>query len=280
MSIQKVKSRILVAEMEYMGANVSCIDTKQGLVLIDTPYLPNEIKRWKENIAKFSNNKEVAYVINTDFHFDHCMANTILSPNVVGHDLTYKRMLKPDGTGRHLFLAKNQMVPPEVKQQVYDMALGLPRITFNKQMWLHFSDTNFELIHMGGHTEATIAIYLVEDKVLFSGDNVVSNMHPYKGQADFKQWIAALEKILKMDVDVIIPGHGRICGRTEVAKLLEYFREMWNRVKNLRKQGYAKEEVVKSVHEMAGYFPLDPARVEQIKMTFDEGTARMYEQVT
>ncbi|MFH1382088.1 MAG: MBL fold metallo-hydrolase [Chloroflexota bacterium] len=279
MSIRKVKGRILVAETEYMGANLSCIDTKEGLVLIDTPYLLDDIKKWKENIAKFSNNKKIAYVINTDFHFDHCMANTLLCPTVVGHDLTYARMLKPDGTGRQFFLASNQMISPELKQQVYDMPLGLPRLTFSDRMGLHLGDASLELVHMGGHTEATIAIYLVEDKVLFSGDTVVANMHPYKGDADFKQWMAALDRVLKMDIDVIVPGHGSICGKPEATRLLEYFHEMWGRVSDLRKQGCSRDEVVKGVHSMIDYFPVDPARVEQTNMMFDEGTARMYEQV-
>lgn len=101
MSIQKVKSRLYV-ETELMGANLGCVDTEQGLVLIDTPYLPHETQSWKEAIAKLSN-KEIACVINTHQHFDHCLGNALLSPNVIAHQSAYEEMAQPDGTMRHYF---------------------------------------------------------------------------------------------------------------------------------------------------------------------------------
>ena len=112
MSILKVKSRIYV-DTELMGANVSCVDTEQGLVLIDTAYLPHEIQQWKEALAKLGN-REIACVINTDYHFDHCTGNALLSPNVVAHQLTYEEMAKPDGTMRHYFLPGMEDLSPEV----------------------------------------------------------------------------------------------------------------------------------------------------------------------
>ena len=83
---------------------------------------------------------------------------------------------------------------------------------------------------MGGHTASTIVSYLHEDKVLFSGDIVVSNMHPYKSQANFRQWMGSLEKIQEMDIDVLVPGHGEVCDKAEAGRMLEYFRQMWDRV--------------------------------------------------
>lgn len=278
MSIKKIKANICVAEGEYMGANSSCINTREGMVVIDTPYLPNEVKKWQAEMAKLGNNKKTAYVINTDYHYDHCMGNSMICPNVVSHELTYKRMLEPDGTGRRYFLGMNQLLPQEVKQQVYDIALGIPTVTFSDQMGLHMGDANFQLMHMGGHTDATIIIRLVDEGVLFSGDEVSANSHPYTGDANFKQWMDVLERILKMEVDVIIPGHGVVCGKPEAAKLLDYFRQRWGRVMDLKKKGVAKEEVVKQLHSMIDYFPIDPTRVAQTNLYFEQGTARMYEQ--
>lgn len=39
--MQTVKNRVLV-ETEYAGANVSCITTQRGLVLVDSPFLPKD----------------------------------------------------------------------------------------------------------------------------------------------------------------------------------------------------------------------------------------------
>ncbi len=277
MSVQKVKNRIYV-ETELMGANVGWVDTEQGLVLIDTPYLPDEIQQWKEAIAKLSD-KEIAYVIDTHHHFDHCLGNALFSTNVVAHQSTYEEMVKPDGTMRHYFVSTSEDLTAEVKKQIYDLPIGLPRFTFNDHMWLHLGDATIELIHIGGHTNSTILIYLVEDKVLFTGDAVVSNMHPYKGQADFRQWIEGLERIQQMDVNLIVPGHGEICYKAEAKGMLEYFRQMWDRVLALRREGCAKDEVVKRAHDLINYYPIEAGTEEEASIMFDEGTARLYDEM-
>ena len=277
MSIQKVKSRLYV-ETELMGANLGCVDTEQGLVLIDTPYLPDEIRRWQEAIAELSDRK-IAYVINTDQHFDHCLGNALLSPNVIAHQLAYEEMTQPDGTMRHYFVSASEDLTAEVKKQVYDIPIGLPRYTFSDRMWLHLGDATLELIHMGGHTASTIVIYLIEDRVLLSGDVLVSNMHPYKGQANFRQWIAALEKIQEMDIDVIVPGHGEICDKAEAGRMLEYFRQMWDRVLSLRREGCTKEEIVERARDLINFYPVEAGMEAQASMRFDEGIARLYDEM-
>jgi len=277
MSIQKVKNRVYV-ETELMGANVGWVDTEQGLVLIDTPYLPHEIQQWKEAIAKLSNS-EIAYVINTHHHFDHCLGNALFSPNVVAHQSTYEEMIKPDGTMRHYFVSNSEDLTAEVKKQIYDLPIGLPRFTFSDRMWLHLGDATIELIHIGGHTNSTILIYLIEDKVLFTGDAIVSNMHPYKGQANFRQWIEGLGRIQEMDIDLIVPGHGEICCKAEVKRTLEYFQQMWDRVLELRREGCAKDKVVEHTHDLITFYPIEPGTEKEASMMFDEGTARLYDEM-
>ena len=277
MSIQKVKNRVYV-ETELMGANVGWVDTEQGLVLIDTPYLPQEIQQWKEAIAKLSD-KEIAYVIDTHHHFDHCLGNALFSPNVVAHQSTYEEMTKPDGTMRHYFVSTSEDLTAEVKKKIYDLPIGLPRFTFNDRMWLHLGDATIELIHIGGHTNSTILIYLVEDKVLFTGDAVVSNMHPYKGQANFRHWIEGLERIQEMDIDLIVPGHGEICRKAEAERMLEYFNQIWDRVLALRREGCAKDGVVERAHDLINSYPIEPGTEKEASMMFDEGTARLYDEM-
>jgi len=277
MSIQKVKSRIYV-DTELMGANVSCVDTEKGLVLIDTPHLPYEIQYWKEILAKLSD-KEIAYVIDTDQHFDHCLGNALLSPNVVAHQLAYEEMTQPDGTLRHSFLSANEDLAPEVKKQVFDIPIGMPRLTFSDRMWLHLGDATLELIHMGGHAASTIVVYLIGEKVLFTGDIVVLNMHPYKGQANFRQWIGALHRIQEMDIDVIVPGHGEICDKTEARRMLEYFRQMWDRVLGLHEDGRTKEEVIERARDLINFYPIEVGMEVPASMMFDEGIARLYDEV-
>ena len=231
-----MKKRIYV-ETELMGANVGWVDSEQGLVLIDTPYLPDEIQQWKDATAKLSN-REIAYVINTHHHFDHCLGNALLSPNVVAHQSTYEETAKPDGIMRHYFLSTSEHLTAEVKKQIYDLPIGLPRFTFNDRI-----------------------------------------MHPYKGQTNFRQWIEGLERIQEMDIDLIVSGHGDICHKADAKGMLEYFNQMWDRVLALRREGCAKDKVVERTHDLIAFYPIEPGTEEEASMMFDEGTARLYDEI-
>ena len=88
--MQIIKKRILV-ETDYLGANVSCIATARGLVFIDSPFLPQDGKKWAD-LTRQQTGKDAAYVINTDHHYDHVMGNCFLTPNVICHTRAAKGM--------------------------------------------------------------------------------------------------------------------------------------------------------------------------------------------
>lgn len=58
------------------------------------------------------------------------------------------------------------------------------------------------------HTPEDLVVFLPAEGVLFAGDMVFRGRVPFVGQADSRQWIAALETLLAMDPKVVVPGHG------------------------------------------------------------------------
>jgi glyoxylase-like metal-dependent hydrolase (beta-lactamase superfamily II) len=67
-------------------------------------------------------------------------------------------------------------------------------------------------IQPGGpaHTPEDLVVFLPSERVLFAGDMVFRGRVPFVGQADSRQWIAALELLLNMDAAVVVPGHGAL----------------------------------------------------------------------
>ncbi len=58
------------------------------------------------------------------------------------------------------------------------------------------------------HTPEDLVVWLPAERVLFAGDMVFRGRIPFVGQADSRQWIAALEVLLAFDPAVVVPGHG------------------------------------------------------------------------
>jgi glyoxylase-like metal-dependent hydrolase (beta-lactamase superfamily II) len=60
-------------------------------------------------------------------------------------------------------------------------------------------------------------------KTIFAGDILFAGATPVMWAGPLQNWIAALDKILEMDVDTIVPGHGPVCGKEVVYQAKEYW---------------------------------------------------------
>ena len=69
-------------------------------------------------------------------------------------------------------------------------------------------------------------MHVVDDRVLFAGDILFIDAHPILWEGPVANWIAALDRILTMDLEVIVPGHGPMTDRHGVRRLRDYFGEL------------------------------------------------------
>jgi len=53
-----------------------------------------------------------------------------------------------------------------------------------------------------------------------------------------------------------------------------------SRVLKLQQEGHPKEEVIKRTHDLISYYPVDPGMEISTGMQFDEGVARMYDEIS
>lgn len=278
MGVQQITERIF-ANVEYIGGNVACIDTEQGLVLVDTPTLPGDVFHWKEFTGGL-NPEGARYIINTHHHFDHVLGNHRLGGRVIMHETAGLDMFEEGGTMRETVAPVLAGTTREDLDFILSEPLIPPEITFSDHMSIYLGNLTLRLFHLGGHTRGSICVYAEEDKVLMTGDNVTAEHHPFKGQGNFAEWIKALRWMKSLDIETIVPGHGEVCRPDELDRLLEYFTRLWYLAEDLIRKGLGREEVIKEVRRlMIGYYQIEPEMLEGAKMMFDIGTSRLYDEI-
>jgi glyoxylase-like metal-dependent hydrolase (beta-lactamase superfamily II) len=68
---------------------------------------------------------------------------------------------------------------------------------------------NFRLIHVGpAHSPEDVVMEVVEDKLLFAGDMLFRGRIPFVGSADTAAWLVALDGLIALEPEVLVPGHG------------------------------------------------------------------------
>jgi glyoxylase-like metal-dependent hydrolase (beta-lactamase superfamily II) len=86
-----------------------------------------------------------------------------------------------------------------------------------------FGGGELQVLHTPGHESGHCCFYEPGDRVLFSGDNILgystSVIRPPDG--DMTDYLRSLERLLKFNINLILPGHGPLIGKPE-AKIKEY----------------------------------------------------------
>ena len=278
MSMEKITEGVY-ANVEWDGGNVACIDTSEGVVLVDTPMLPAHIEQCKSFIADL-NQKGVKYIINTHIHFDHIIGNNLLGGSVIMHEKMRENLYAENSTLRETFVPGT----PGRSQADIDFILNEPlvasEITVISDLALNLGEKTLKIYHVGGHSPDSIVVYIENDQILITGDNVTNGLHPYKGDACFADWIKALERLKTLKVKTVIPGHGIIGTADTIDRLSDYFQKMWQCARDLVAENRSEDEVIEAIHsKMFTYFDVDPEMIESAKMIFNMGTRRLLKEI-
>ena len=98
-----------------------------------------------------------------------------------------------------------------------------PTTTFDDEMTVSVGDKAVQLINVGpAHTRGDVLAYVPGDKAIFTGDILFIGGHPVMWDGPMANWQAACERILALDVDVIVPGHGPVTDKDGVRNFKGY----------------------------------------------------------
>jgi len=202
------------------GGNVAILTTSEGVVLVDDKFERN-VPEILENVKKVSD-KPVRYVLNTHQHGDHTGGN--------------EKLL----AGAEILIQKNARA-----NMVSGKQPGLPRITYNDEVSVFLGGKEVRAKHLGrGHTNGDSVIYFPAHRIVHTGDLFVAGAPfiDYKSGGSGLAWPATVDRILELDFDRVIPGHGPVMTKVDLKAWKTSFETVTQRVRDLKKAGKNKDE--------------------------------------
>jgi cyclase len=145
-------------------------------------------------------------LVNTHQHGDHTNGNCLLpDATIIGHErcreaISSTGILRPDGLWEPVDWGDLEPAPPFV--------------TFQHRLDLYVDDLRVELHHFGtaAHTTNDVVAWIPEHRILFTGDLVFNGGTPFVLMGSVAGSLVALDALLELDPEVVVPGHGEICG--------------------------------------------------------------------
>jgi cyclase len=262
------------AEFLLWGCNPGFIATLDGVLLIDTPQQPMDALRWRERIV--NDFGPIRYLVNTEPHPDHIRGNAYF-PGVevigqAGMPARYADMI-PMMTGAELLETLKQVDPDSVWLFNHpDYPPNPPTRTFDDALMLHLGGLEIQILHTPGHTAPQTAVYLPAERIVFTGDNIFHKCKTFVQEADPWEWIATLDRIGQLDVDLIIPGHGEPCDKSYLPEQARVIKNWIAAMEDVVRRGLSVDQ---ALAEPLPFEEIDPYKLAQrLFPRFDEVNAR------
>jgi cyclase len=242
-NVRKVKDGIYVYAARAQDSNVSFIQTKEGVVMIDTGQTPVDALAAMGILNKLST-QPARFIIHTEPHDDHTNGDFVFSPPalVVAHAGATESMRKANTVERNRKLAGEY---PGMGEAMKGYRQVLPHIEFHQRMTLNLGERTLELIYLKNvHSEADTAIWLPRERVLWAtaavGVKRYPNIRPFLTIPDI---LAAIKLMRALNPEVVIAGHGAP-GTTQIFDQMErYYGLLLERVGKMAREGKTLESI-------------------------------------
>ena len=226
-------------------ANIGFIVGKKSVLIIDTGGTLEIAKNLLETV-KNKTSLPISHVVITHGHPDHYLGSEIFKiSNIqfIGHE-NLKRSIN-----MNFNFYKTLQASSIEDQSILDIKPVFPdlEIKKNQTISVDLGDREVKIrAWESGHTDSDLSVYDVKSKILWT-ENIFVNRIP-SVRASILGWKKNLEITSKMDINKIIPGHGKITTKDEaLLPMLSYFRRMIKEIRTLHDKGINIETAQKEV---------------------------------
>jgi cyclase len=245
--IERVKDNLYLLSGE--GGNVAVYVTDTGVALVDDMFY----RDYAGIVAKVATvtKQPIKFVLNTHQHDDHAGGNAKMLEiaNVIAHDNVRANLT-------------------HIKQPYYEdtpgTPIGLPNVTFGDALELYLGGHEIRAQRFGrGHTSGDAVVYFPELKAIHTGDLFIARRGPapegkppganiyvdYAQGGSFLEWTGTLDRVLTLDFDIVIPGHGPVATKADLEQFRADVAAMRDRIAEMIRAGATKQQVL-TVFEM------------------------------
>ncbi len=231
----------MVPNGSWGETNFGLIDCGGQSVLIDTGWDLHYTQEMLSAAAPIIARSPIEQVINTHADGDHCWGNqlfadkpiiathacieqmhhhkpqTLMALQAGGRYLRYVSVASVDKFGRYL----SGMLQP---YDFHDVKIVEPNRGFKQEICVTVNGVDIVVMDVGpGHTDGDAIVYVPDEKVAYAGDIAFIGITPVMWSGPLENLVAALHKLLSLNADIMVPGHGPLASRLDIQLILDYW---------------------------------------------------------
>ena len=230
-----------------MVPNVGIIVGSKATLVVDTGLGPRNGEAIVREMKKVSKNADV-YLVTTHYHPEHSLgAAAFKGAKVLMTRVQQQDMSELGKQIQDTFASRSALNAELLNGVVYPT----PDILFDRDYRLDLGGVHARLMWRGPaamHTRGDTMIFVEEDRVLFTGDVVMSQRFlGAQNTSSITTWLSTLDELASLNPVKVVPSHGSIGDATLIARDREFLSAVQARVGELKRAGKSSEEAVAAV---------------------------------
>jgi len=196
-------------------------------------------------------------VLNTHANGDHCWGNQLFKQSeILGHRMCAEHFKRENpqmmqalrGAGASADDAVAHLAKALSDWDFSGIELTPPTTLIDDRLDLDLGGIRVQMLYVGpAHTSADIIAFLPDQRVVFTGDVLFRNCTPIGWDGTYDKWIAALDAIVALRPEIVVPGHGPISGIEGPREMKEYLEYVRAESKRFYAQGLSALEASKRI---------------------------------
>lgn len=213
-------------------SNAGLVAGDGASLLVDTLFDLKLTQAMLDGMASVTAGRPIGTLVNTHANGDHTFGNQLLAgAEIIATDACAEEFsdVPADALAAMVVADYGDTVVTEFLQRAFGpfdfggITMTPPTRTFTDQLSLSVGGRAVELIGVGpAHTEGDLLAYVPDARTVFTGDILFIYGTPIVWAGPFSNWIAACERILELDVDHVVPGHGPVTDKAGAQMVKAY----------------------------------------------------------
>ena len=240
-------------------ANAGLVVDGKATLLVDTLYdlkLTQEMLDTMRRAAPAA--AQIETVVNTHANGDHCYGNQLVSgAEIIASARTAEEMTSGVSPMVMAMLMKQAATMGQLGEYLRrifgpfeweNITLTPPNKTFEGELTVHVGGKTVQLMEVGpAHTQGDTMAYLPDQRVVFTGDILFIGGHPIIWAGPTSNWLRACDRILALDVETIVPGHGPLTDKKGVAEVKGYLEYVYQEARKRYDAGMSAPEAARDI---------------------------------
>ena len=123
-----------------------------------------------------------------------------------------------------------------------------PTRTFEGELTLHVGGKVVHLTQVGpAHTAGDVLAWVPSERIVYTGDILFIEGHPILWAGPVQNWLDACDHLIRLDPEVVVPGHGPITDTRGVRAVQEYLRYVRDEAKKRYDAGMPVLEAARDI---------------------------------